>query len=137
MTTAAPSTHIGRSFRGMSNDIEANCPCPKARCGLVVQEEVVEACGQHHWSAAKTMRQSHPADQCPGPLAASALPPPAALVAHGDPIDIGWVNGPVDARLHLSVRPGMDPIEREQLLADLRDTIGALVPVRPARKRKP
>lgn len=59
------TTHIGRSFRGMTNDIEAACPCPKAPCGLVVQEQTTEACDQHHWSAAKTMRQSHPGDQCP------------------------------------------------------------------------
>ncbi|WP_225637396.1 hypothetical protein [Streptomyces solaniscabiei] len=57
--------HIGRTFPGMSNDIEAACPCPKAPCGLVVQEQVSEACDQHHWSAAKTMRQSHPAQECP------------------------------------------------------------------------
>lgn len=55
------------------------------------------------------------------------------LVPHGDPIDIGWINGSLDARLQLSVRPGMDPIERDQLLADLRDTIAALVPVRSAK----
>lgn len=65
--TAARSDHVGRSFPGMRNDIEAACPCPKAPCGLVVQDEITEACGQHHWSAAKTMRQSHPADACPGP----------------------------------------------------------------------
>lgn len=65
--------HIGRSFRGMSADIEAACPCPKAPCGLVIEDGVTEACDQHHWSAAKTMRQSHPADQCP----ASATPAPA------------------------------------------------------------
>jgi hypothetical protein len=63
--TAASSDHIGRSFPGMRNDIEAACPCPKAACGLVIQDEVTEACGQHHWSAAKTMRQSHPAAECP------------------------------------------------------------------------
>lgn len=55
----------------------------------------------------------------------------AGLVVHGDPIDIGWINGRLDARLRLSVNPGMDPTERVQLLTDLRDTIAALVPVRP------
>jgi len=57
--------HIGRSFPGMTNDNEANCPCAKAPCGLVIQDQVDEECKQHHWSAAKTMRQSHPADACP------------------------------------------------------------------------
>ncbi|MFB8101324.1 hypothetical protein ACFC3O_00555 [Streptomyces sp. NPDC056007] len=63
--TPAAGNHIGRSFPGMAADIEAACPCPKAPCGLVVQDEVTAACGQHHWSAAKTMRQSHPAAECP------------------------------------------------------------------------
>ncbi|MFE3381332.1 hypothetical protein [Streptomyces anulatus] len=63
--TPAAGNHIGRSFPGMTADIEAACPCPKAPCGLVVQDEVSAACGQHHWSAAKTIRQSHPAAECP------------------------------------------------------------------------
>ncbi|MFJ6073664.1 hypothetical protein ACIQFU_22955 [Streptomyces sp. NPDC093065] len=67
--------HIGRSFRGMATDIEAACPCPKAPCGLVIQDEVTEACDQHHWSSAKSMRQSHPADECP---AVPAVPLPSA-----------------------------------------------------------
>ncbi|MBZ6290354.1 hypothetical protein KVH30_02050 [Streptomyces olivaceus] len=73
--TEPTTRHIGRSFRGMSADIEAACPCPKAPCGLVVEDGVTEACDQHHWSAAKTMRQSHPADQCP----ASAVPVPPTV----------------------------------------------------------
>ncbi|MET9150016.1 hypothetical protein ABZX82_01855 [Streptomyces griseoflavus] len=56
----------------------------------------------------------------------------AALDLHGEPIDIGWIGGSLDARLHLYVRPGMDPAEREQLLADLRDALAPVVPVRPA-----
>ncbi|MFF7631430.1 hypothetical protein [Streptomyces cyaneofuscatus] len=64
-TTPAVGNHIGRSFPGMDPDIEAACPCAKAPCGLVVQDEVTKACDQHHWSAAKTMRQSHPAAECP------------------------------------------------------------------------
>ncbi|MGW7398050.1 hypothetical protein ACWGH7_16315 [Streptomyces cyaneofuscatus] len=71
--TPATGNHIGRSFPGIAADIEAACPCAKAPCGLVVQDEVTEACGQHHWSAAKTMRQSHPAAECP----ADTTPTPA------------------------------------------------------------
>ena len=56
--------HIGRSFPGMANHIEATCPCPKAPCGLVVEDEASEQCTEHHWTAAKTIRQSHPADHC-------------------------------------------------------------------------
>lgn len=63
--------HIGRSFPGLTPDIETACPCPKAPCGLVIREQVTEKCRQHHWSAAKTMRQSHPADRCPGAPAPS------------------------------------------------------------------
>jgi hypothetical protein len=59
-------------------------------------------------------------------------PATAALIPHGDPIDIGWIGGSLDARLHLHVRPGMDPLEREQLLANLREAIGIVAPVRPA-----
>ncbi len=68
----------------------------------------------------------------------SALPPvdrsaprePVALVPHGEPIDIGWAGGRLDARLTLSVHPDMDQLEREQLLADLRDALAPVVPVR-------
>ncbi|MEV5368964.1 hypothetical protein AB0N12_06325 [Streptomyces albogriseolus] len=73
--TRLTGNHIGRSFPGMTADIEAACPCPKAPCGLVIQDEVTEACGQHHWTAAKTMRQSHPADECPAAVSAAVAPP--------------------------------------------------------------
>ncbi|GGS81802.1 hypothetical protein [Streptomyces griseoviridis] len=76
-----PSLHIGRSFPGMTPDIEAACPCPKALCGLVIQDQVTEACGQHHWSAAKTMRQTHPADQCPGAVASAGQAPATGQAA--------------------------------------------------------
>lgn len=78
-TTPTPATgnHIGRSFLGMAADIEAACPCPKAPCGLVVQDEVTKACDQHHWSAAKTMRQSHPAAECPADITPTPADRPA------------------------------------------------------------
>ncbi|MFC9949225.1 hypothetical protein ACFVIN_01430 [Streptomyces prasinus] len=79
---------------------------------------------------------SRAVDEKPPAMGLSVSREVAGLVAHGAPIDIGWVNGPLEARLRLSVRPGMDSVERDQLLADLRDTIGALVPVRPAQERK-
>ncbi len=56
--------HIGRSWT--THEIEDNCPCGKAACGLVITDEISEQCDQHHWSAAKTTRQSHPAERCPG-----------------------------------------------------------------------
>ncbi|MFJ9985347.1 hypothetical protein ACIQUD_15165 [Streptomyces globisporus] len=79
--TPATGNHIGRSFLGMAADIEAACPCPKAPCGLVVQDEVTAACDQHHWSAAKTMRQSHPADQCPADTSPTPADRPAEELA--------------------------------------------------------
>ncbi|MEU9661886.1 hypothetical protein [Streptomyces chartreusis] len=87
-TPTGRGNHVGRSFPGMANDIEAACPCPKAPCGLVIQDEVTEACGQHHWSAAKTMRQSHPAEQCPGAAPAVLVPPTthAGVWVDGDPL---------------------------------------------------
>ncbi|MFI2354731.1 hypothetical protein ACH5AG_08590 [Streptomyces anulatus] len=78
--TPATGNHIGRSFLGMAADIEAACPCPKAPCGLVVQDEVTAACGQHHWSAAKTMRQSHPAAECPADTSPTPVDRPADLL---------------------------------------------------------
>ncbi|MFH8804095.1 hypothetical protein ACH4F6_31655 [Streptomyces sp. NPDC017936] len=63
--------------------------------------------------------------------------PANGLVAHGEPVDIGWTNGILDARLHLTVRPDMDPLERDQLLADLRDALAPVVPVRPTAEKKP
>jgi len=78
--SAGAGNHIGRSFPGMANDIEAACPCPKAPCGLVIQDEITEACRQHHWSAAKTMRQSHPESECPGSSVAALATDQAAPV---------------------------------------------------------
>lgn len=60
---APGGSHIGRSWEG--HGIEDDCPCPKAPCGLVVQETASEACDQHPPSARRSIRQSHPADQCP------------------------------------------------------------------------
>lgn len=60
----ARSVHMGRSWRG--NELEQECPCPKERCGLVADSKVHPDCPQHAMLAAKTMRQAHYADECPG-----------------------------------------------------------------------
>lgn len=39
--------HIGRSWPGMGNEIEASCPCPKAPCGLVDPDKANPDC-EHH-----------------------------------------------------------------------------------------
>lgn len=60
------SYHLGRSFVGTR--LEDDCPCPKAPCGLVLSDGIgseVE-CPQHSLAAAKTIRQMHHADDCPG-----------------------------------------------------------------------
>lgn len=54
--------HVGRAFTGTG--IEDTCPCPKAPCGLVIDEQAEPACAEHGGS--QTMRQGHSADQCPG-----------------------------------------------------------------------
>lgn len=56
--------HIGRSWLG--HPLEDDCPCGKAACGLVDAHLIDPACPQHALTAAKTMRQMHPAGDCPG-----------------------------------------------------------------------
>lgn len=60
--------HVGRSWEGTA--IEDACPCPKAPCGLVDTSALpLPTCEQHnpvHAAAAKTMRQIHAAEMCPG-----------------------------------------------------------------------
>lgn len=56
--------HVGRSWTG--NKLEEDCPCPKAACGLVLSEHMVdetEKCSQH--SGMKTFRQIHTEENCP------------------------------------------------------------------------
>ena len=62
--TFADTWHVGRSFPGAFPWIEANCPCPKAPCGLVNPTPDVE-CSEHH--GIKTIRQAHPASACQYP----------------------------------------------------------------------
>jgi hypothetical protein len=54
--------HIGRSWT--AHDVEDTCPCPQADCGLVLFDTIDPACPEHHWSAAKSIRQTHPATKC-------------------------------------------------------------------------
>lgn len=53
--------HSGRGWSGTF--IEDNCPCPQEPCGLVDFSKAHPSCVQHRM--AKTVRQGHPADQCP------------------------------------------------------------------------
>jgi hypothetical protein len=55
--------HIGRSFNGTR--LEDNCPCKKAPCGLVIQDDIDSACTEHPAERAKSIRQSHRAEECP------------------------------------------------------------------------
>lgn len=45
-------------------------------------------------------------------------------------IDIGWNDGPLQARLHIAFTADVPHDEREQLLADISDAIAGTVPVR-------
>lgn len=56
--------HMGRSFVG--HHIEDQCPCPKAPCGLVISDQIDEACEQHAFRFSKTYRQGHQPEDCPG-----------------------------------------------------------------------
>lgn len=55
--------HFGRSFGGAGH-LEESCPCPKAPCGLVVYNEWSPNCGQHPPERGKTIRTSHPPEEC-------------------------------------------------------------------------
>lgn len=56
--------HIGRSFAG--HPLEDACPCPQEKCGLVALENAVLDCPEHGLHRAKTIRQTHLAERCPG-----------------------------------------------------------------------
>lgn len=63
--------HLGRSW--VTHEIEDDCPCGKAACGLVDSEQIDPACSQHALGAAKTMRQIHTATECPVPHEPDAM----------------------------------------------------------------
>ncbi len=64
---AATVWHVGRSWGG-PGALEAGCPCPKAACGLVIQQTASPDCDQHGPPPypPRTMRTGHAADRCPG-----------------------------------------------------------------------
>jgi hypothetical protein len=64
-TSGLGTPHIGRSFAG--HPLEDDCPCPQEPCGLIALDRADNDCPQHGFQKAKTMRQSHVAEQCPGP----------------------------------------------------------------------
>ena len=61
--------HSGRCWPP-STAIEDECPCPQEACGLVDPQRAHPDCEQHYFLdnplKARSMRQGHPADQCPG-----------------------------------------------------------------------
>lgn len=56
--------HRGRGWEG--HDLEDSCPCPQEECGLIASTTTTGDCPQHGFAAAKTLRQSHRATDCPG-----------------------------------------------------------------------
>lgn len=56
--------HVGRSWTG--HELEDACPCPQESCGLVALPGQNNDCPQHGFTAGKTMRQAHRAEDCPG-----------------------------------------------------------------------
>lgn len=60
-----PTSHIGRAWSGC--EIEQECPCPQAACGLVIDTQALPGCRHHYlpkWTP--TIRQAHDADKCEG-----------------------------------------------------------------------
>lgn len=70
--TETGTPHIGRSFQG--HPLEDACPCPQEPCGLVAMDKALPACDQHGFRKAKTLRQRHLAEQCPGSTAEESAP---------------------------------------------------------------
>ncbi|MFZ5850343.1 MAG: hypothetical protein ACOYY2_02975 [Actinomycetota bacterium] len=58
----APDVHIGRDWAGHA--VEDACCCVQAPCGLVAIRRVNANCAEHDPGA--TIRQGHPAADCPG-----------------------------------------------------------------------
>lgn len=56
--------HIGRAWEG--HDIEDACPCPQEPCGLVAMDATDPECVEHPAVRAKSTRQGHRAEDCPG-----------------------------------------------------------------------
>lgn len=79
--------HIGRSWTG--HPLEDACPCPKAPCGLVVLEQASPECDQHSSNPlqARTMRQIHDSEHCPGIEAELSEQDAADLAAMAEPED--------------------------------------------------
>ncbi|MFR9767083.1 hypothetical protein [Nocardia sp. SC052] len=59
------SYHSGRCWPP-GTAIEDECPCPKEACGLVDLQRAVPECEHHPFWRAKSMRQGHRAEDCPG-----------------------------------------------------------------------
>jgi hypothetical protein len=55
------SWHHGRAWVGHA--VEDACPCPQELCGLVSTPD--PNCSEHSLLGMKTIRQSHPAADCP------------------------------------------------------------------------
>lgn len=66
--------------RGWTDDrFLPTCGCKAAPCGLVDGSQVNPECPQHTLRAAKTMRQMHPAKECPAPRNGEAVAPTKEL----------------------------------------------------------
>lgn len=56
--------HIGRSWGGPRHLEKEDELCEKAPCGLIAKAH--PDCPEHHYTAMKTIRSSHRAEDCPG-----------------------------------------------------------------------
>lgn len=55
--------HFGRGWAG--HRLEDECPCEQTACGLVDENSLNDECIQHPMRRGRTIRQGHPADECP------------------------------------------------------------------------
>lgn len=69
--------HISRGWE--SDPFIDSCGCEKAACGFAV--ETNNDCQQHSFMAGKTIRNSHPAEECPAHLADTPTAPIATVPA--------------------------------------------------------
>ena len=58
------NSHISRGWPGHTH-MEDACPCPQEPCGLVAFSRIDPSCTEHPPSRSKTIRNSHPASECP------------------------------------------------------------------------
>lgn len=58
--------HISRGYHDAIAAGEFACGCPRASCGLVIEQQALDDCPHHSRHGSETMRHRHPGFLCPG-----------------------------------------------------------------------